>query len=41
MALLAEDPGDSIHNVGFAAAVGADNARQPTPAEGNLGLFAE
>ena len=41
MALLAEDPGDSVHNIGFAAAVGPDNARQAAAAEGDLRLLAE
>ena len=41
MALLAQDPGDGVHNVGFAAAVGTDDARQPAAAEGDLGLFTE
>ena len=41
MALLAEDPGDSVHNIGFAAAVGPNNASQAAAAEGDLSLFAE
>ena len=41
MALLAQDPGNGVHNVGFTAAVGPDDARQPAPAEGDLGLLTE
>jgi len=41
MALLAQDPGDGVHNIGFAAAVGPDNARQAASAEGDLRLLAE
>ena len=41
MALLAQDPGNGVHDVGFAAAVGPDDARQPAAAEGDLRLFAE
>ena len=41
MALLAQDPGNGVHNVGFPAAVGPDDARQPAPAEGDLGLLTE
>ena len=39
MALFAQDPGDGVHNVGFAAAVGPDDARQPAAAEGDMGLL--
>ena len=41
MALLAQDPGDSVHNIGFAAAVGPNNASQAAAAERDLRLFAE
>ena len=41
MALLAQNPGDSVHNVGFTAAVGPDNARQAASAEGDLCLLTE
>jgi len=36
MALFAQDPGNGVHNVGFAAAVGPDDARQPAAAERDL-----
>jgi len=41
VALLAQDPGDGVHNIGFAAAVRPDDARQPAAAEGDLGLLTE
>ncbi len=41
MALFAQDPGDGVHNVGFAAAIRPDDTRQSTAAEGDMGLFAE
>ena len=41
MALLAQDPGDGVYNIGFTAAVGPDNASQAAAAEGDLRLFAE
>ena len=41
MALFAQDPGNGVHNVGFAAAVGPDDARQPAAAERDLGLLTE
>src|SRR5712675_2132853 len=41
MALLAQDPGNSVHNIGFAAAVGSNNASQAAAAERDLRLFAE
>ena len=41
MALLTQNPGNGVHNVGFAAAVGPDDARQPAAAEGDLCLLTE
>ena len=41
VALFAQDPGDGIHDIGFAAAVGADDAGDPRAAEGDVGLLAE
>ena len=41
MALLAQDPRNSVHNIGFAAAVGSNNASQAAAAERDLRLFAE
>jgi hypothetical protein len=41
VALLAQNPGDGVHDVGLAAAIGPNNARQPAAAEGDLRLFAE
>ena len=41
MALLAQDPGDGVHNVGFAATVGANDAGQPAAAECDLSLLTE
>ena len=41
MALLAEHPGDGVHDVRFPAAVGADNAGQATAAERDRGFFAK
>jgi len=39
MALLAEDPGDGVHDVGLAAAVWPDNAGRARPAEGDHGAL--
>jgi len=41
MALFAENPGDGVNDVGFAAAVGADDARGTRPAERDHGAFAK
>ncbi len=41
MALFAENPGDGVNDVGFAAAVGADYAGGTGPAERDHGAFAE
>jgi len=41
MALFAENPGDGVNDVGFAAAVRADDARGTRPAERDHGAFAE
>ena len=41
MTLLTEHPGDGIDHVGFAAAVGADDASRSRAAEGNQGALAE
>src|SRR6266581_575066 len=41
VALLAKDPGDGIHDVGFAAAVGADDARGAVAAERDRRALAE
>ena len=41
MALFAEHPTDCVHHVGFAAAVGADDARRAGAAERHHGAFAE
>ena len=41
MALLAENPGDGIHDDGFAAAVRPDDARCAGPAERDYGALAE
>ncbi len=41
MALLTQNPGNGVHNVGFAAAVGPDDTRQPAAAERDMGLLTE
>ena len=41
MALLAQDPGDGVHDVGFTAAVGPNDAGQPAAAKCDLSLFTE
>jgi hypothetical protein len=41
MALLAQHPGNGVHDIGLAAAIGADDAREPASAERNIRLFAE
>jgi hypothetical protein len=41
VALLAQNPRNGVHNIGFAAAIGADDAGQAAAAEGNLRLFAK
>ncbi len=41
VALLAQDPGDGVDDVGLAAAIGADNAGDPDAAEGDRRLLEE
>ena len=41
VALLAQDPGNGVHDIGLAAAVGSDDAGKPGAAEGDLRFFAE
>jgi hypothetical protein len=41
MALLAQNPRNGIHNIGLAAAIGANDASKPAAAEGDLRLFAK
>ncbi len=41
MALLAQDPGYGVNDIGLAAAVRPDNAGKPAAAKGNVRLFAK
>src|SRR6185437_2685203 len=41
VALFAENPGDGVNDVGFAAAVGSDNASDAAAAKDDIRLFAE
>ncbi len=41
VALFAQHPSDGVHHVGLAAAVGADDARDPAAGEGDWRLLAE
>ena len=41
MALLAQNPGNSVDDIGLAAAIRADDAGEACTAEGNVRLFAK
>ena len=41
MALFAQNPGNSVDDIGLSAAIRADDAGKPGAAESNLRLFAE
>jgi len=41
MALFAEDPADGVYDIGFSAAIGADDASCAGTAEGDDGAFAK
>ena len=41
MALLTQNPRNGVHNIGLAAPIRSDDAREPAAAERNLRLFAK